>query len=149
MARRGTAIVETTKGILLVKEATDGRYALPGGQAKQGESRLNAAIRELYEETGLQAIIAKELFPFTTNSVSGRQTDHKAILIKAKGDLSMTGSFTAKGTSYEVLGVGFFNLKYLNQPDLSRYQGHVYACLNQYINGYQDTNYFSDGIKFR
>jgi 8-oxo-dGTP diphosphatase len=50
--RRGTAIVETKKGILVV--SGHGKvFMLPGGAANHKESRLQAAIRELQEETGL------------------------------------------------------------------------------------------------
>ena len=59
--RRGTAIVETPKGILVVT-GRSGLYLLPSGAARKGESRTSAAIRELREETGLIAINVKFLF---------------------------------------------------------------------------------------
>jgi len=61
--RRGTAIVDTKQGILV----TAGRhkvFLLPGGGAKQNESRTSAAIRELKEETGLKSLHAKFLFRY-------------------------------------------------------------------------------------
>jgi 8-oxo-dGTP pyrophosphatase MutT (NUDIX family) len=48
--KRGTAIVETPRGILVVRQGR-ARFLLPGGGVKSGESRLEAAVRELREET--------------------------------------------------------------------------------------------------
>jgi 8-oxo-dGTP diphosphatase len=87
--RRGTAIVDTSKGILVVSE--DGKtYYLPGGAAKDGENRRDAALRELEEETGLKASECSYLF-----ECSGRihrdikgvffKDAHKVYLMKASG----------------------------------------------------------------
>lgn len=59
--RRGTAIVESPSGILVVRER-DNRFSLPGGGANQDESREEAAIRELREETGLETLKSEFLF---------------------------------------------------------------------------------------
>jgi 8-oxo-dGTP pyrophosphatase MutT (NUDIX family) len=77
--RRGTAIVETECGILLVED-TKGMILLPGGQANRTESRFEAAIRELREETGLVAVCALRLFDF--DSYTNR---HRVVWIKAYG----------------------------------------------------------------
>ncbi len=153
MARRGTAIIETKKGILVVKELTDNRYALVGGQAQKNETRKSTAVRETKEETSLEAIAAKELFELTTQSKSGRTTYHKIILIKAEGTLYMTGKFNARtNCPTEISTIGFFNLGYLHQPNTNKYQGHVYAVLKHYISNYRKDNiskFVSDEIKFK
>jgi len=59
--RRGTAIVETHRGILVVA-GRKGLYVLPGGGTNKGESRTQAAVRELKEETGLIATNVRFLF---------------------------------------------------------------------------------------
>jgi ADP-ribose pyrophosphatase YjhB (NUDIX family) len=60
--RRGTAIIEDQRGILVVTHGEDGIYLLPGGGARQDELQIIAAIRELREETGLYPIEVKYLF---------------------------------------------------------------------------------------
>ncbi len=78
--RRGTAIVETEQGILLVKNGS-GTILLPGGRAENHESRFEAAIRELREETGLLAFCALSLFEYAS-----RSNDHRVVWILASGE---------------------------------------------------------------
>lgn len=47
--------------ILLVKELRDGRYTLPGGWADVGDTPAEAAVREVFEETGFQTRAVKLL----------------------------------------------------------------------------------------
>jgi NUDIX domain. len=60
--RRGTAIVETERGILLTAGRTGKPFILPGGGTKRGESRFMAALRELTEETHLLPYSAQIIF---------------------------------------------------------------------------------------
>jgi len=86
--RRGTAIVETEKGILV----TAGRskvFILPGGGAGKHETRIEAAMRELEEETGLKAYQARYLFRHIgrTHKSHGHgyfQDHHTVCLVKAR-----------------------------------------------------------------
>lgn len=87
--RRGTAIVETEKGIL-VAAGSNGVFLLPGGGANRHETRTQAAMRELREETGLQAYYAKYLFHHAgrvhKSYGHGYFRDHHTVcLVKASG----------------------------------------------------------------
>jgi len=66
--RRGTAIVDASKGILVVRQG-NAPFLLPGGGAKYDESMIEAAIRELREETGMTAYNVKYLFTFHKSKI--------------------------------------------------------------------------------
>lgn len=89
--RRGTAIVETQRGILLTAGRRGKSFILPGGGAKRGESRFMAALRELTEETGLLPYAAEIIFRHKGKirpTMSGRhkfQDQHTVCLVKASG----------------------------------------------------------------
>jgi len=87
--RRGTAIIETERGILV----TAGRsriFLLPGGGANKHETRVQAAMRELKEETGLRPYYSKYLFHHRGRVHKSRghgyfRDHHTVCLVKAKG----------------------------------------------------------------
>ncbi|BCQ22353.1 NUDIX domain-containing protein [Caballeronia sp. NK8] len=70
MKRRATVICERDGRVLLVARAR-GRWAFPGGRAEPGEEFSDAAVRELKEETGLDAVHVRYAFQFR-----GLQTRH-------------------------------------------------------------------------
>ncbi len=77
--RRGTAIVDTPDGILVVSH-NNRTFYLPGGGAEEGESRKDAAIRELKEETTLSTIDCSFLFEYDSFTNS-----HKVFLMDSNG----------------------------------------------------------------
>ena len=66
--RRGTAIVDTPNGIMVVRQ-DHSQYLLPGGGARRNETRLEATIRELNEETGLHTIEISYKFTFQKSKI--------------------------------------------------------------------------------
>lgn len=85
--RKGVALIESDEGILLVRSKRE--FTFPGGGAQPNESRKNATIRELREETGLEAIETKYLFSYR-GSVRQQnsekiQNDVRLFYVRAKG----------------------------------------------------------------
>ncbi|QGZ66077.1 NUDIX hydrolase [Paraburkholderia acidisoli] len=70
MKKRATVICRRGKRILLVSRSQS-KWALPGGIRKRGEPMLEAALRELREETRLSGKSAKYLF-----DIRGKQKHH-------------------------------------------------------------------------
>lgn len=78
--RRGTAIIENEKGILLVSGIFK-KFNLPGGGVKKNESQMQAVIREVKEETGIEPYFAMVLFRHES-----KLNNHFVYYIKAKGE---------------------------------------------------------------
>lgn len=77
--RRGTVVVESAAGIVLVR-MKGGSFMLPGGQAEAVESRAQAAIRELKEEADLGALSVIQLFEHESKHYA-----HKVFYVVASG----------------------------------------------------------------
>lgn len=63
-------VFDDAEHILLVREAEDGRWAPPGGWADVNESAANVAVREVWEETGMQVAVTK-LVALLDRSIQG------------------------------------------------------------------------------
>lgn len=64
------AVVEDGK-ILLVKEKSDGKWALPGGWMDVGDTPAEAAVRETFEESGFNVEVKKIVGVYDANRASG------------------------------------------------------------------------------
>jgi ADP-ribose pyrophosphatase len=109
----GVLIIVTNEEdqICLIKQrrgAQDYQYELPAGAIKKGETPLQAAQRELREETGLVARHWKLLSRQTNGANSeGDNYYFSAKVTKAK---SMLGS-TQLDADEDIISIEFFNLK--------------------------------------
>jgi 8-oxo-dGTP diphosphatase len=84
LRKRGVAVVIRHGRVLLVKDKGKSKYSLPGGGVHKWERSLQAASRELQEETGLKARKAEYI-----GSFSGAVSYHKAFLVEADGDVHL------------------------------------------------------------
>ena len=59
--------------ILLVKEANDGRWSMPGGWADVGDTPSEAILREVREESGFDARVLSVVGVYDTNRVPNKE----------------------------------------------------------------------------
>ena len=78
--RRATVVAEKDGKVLLVQERGTRRYGLPGGGIEGRESVIEAACREIREETGLNVVRAEHLFDH-----EGRVMFNRVVLAKVTG----------------------------------------------------------------
>ena len=108
------ALIEDER-ILLVREATDGCWALPGGYADIGFSAAENIVKELREEAGL-SVTARTLYSVTHKAKGLYRPDvrdfYKLYFLCERTDQA------APTAGFETTDVGFFRLDEL--PPLSR-----------------------------
>ena len=86
LRKRATAVVIKDGKVLLVRDKGKHKFSLPGGEIHKGEPTLSAAIRELYEETGLRATKAIRL---RDCDYRGSKNEHRVCLIEADGEIRL------------------------------------------------------------
>ena len=81
---RATVVAEQDGKFLLVRERGAQRYSLPGGGIEKREFEIEAAIRELREETKLNVIKAEHLFDH-----EGTTQHHKVVWARVRGSVRL------------------------------------------------------------
>lgn len=90
---RATAVVIRDGKVLLVNSGRRPEFMMPGGLIEPGESPESAAVRELFEETGLTARRTEFLFVVETSSHRHRVSNrHHVFLIEADGEVDIQSS---------------------------------------------------------
>ena len=108
------AVVRDGK-ILLVKERSDGRWAMPGGWADVGEQPSVMVAREVYEESGFRVITRKLIGVYDANRQDPMAFYHAYKLVFL---CEITGGNARP--SEETAAVDFFDFDAL--PPLSRFR---------------------------
>lgn len=103
---KGVAIVDTSKGILVVAGRSK-KFTLPGGGADRGESRKRATIRELKEETGLKTKSIRYLF-----SYKGRKwKSHKGQIVKNHAKVFLVKAYGTAKPNHEIKYISYWKPK--------------------------------------
>lgn len=111
------AIFEDDK-ILLVKERSDGLWALPGGFAEVGESPGEVAVRETFEESGYQTRPIKLLAVYDNNNSKHGYTPFVQGLYKLVFQCEIIGG--SPTPSIETEEVNFFAENNIPQLSIKR-----------------------------
>ena len=77
---RATVVVQQRGKTLLIRERGARQFSLPGGGIEGRESVMEAALRELREETRLEPVKAERLFDY-----EGTTQLHKVVWVQARG----------------------------------------------------------------
>ena len=112
---RGAVFQDDT--ILLVKEALDGRWTLPGGWADVCEAPSEGVVREIFEESGYEARAVRLLAVFD-RSKHPHVPPFPYHIYKMFFLCELTGGAPKK--SIETSDVGFFKLDNLPELSISR-----------------------------
>ena len=82
--QRATALVMNRGKYLLVRDKGENHYSLPGGGIARGEPPVAAAVREVYEETGLKVLSADYLFEHP-----GKVNNHDVVRVEIDPEAKM------------------------------------------------------------
>ena len=132
MRIRATAVLVKDNTLLMIHRIRNGEeyYVLPGGSVEKSESVEEATLRELKEETSLDAVIQKKIFEYKTDD-----TDTQLFLCEYKGGEPKIAedSIEAQITTLD----NQFNPVWISYKDISNlviYPGKVKEFLEEYLN---------------
>ena len=113
MKHSGRVIIQENERVLFIKRVKHDKvyYVFPGGRAEAGETPEDTAIREAYEELGVQVKLGRCFAEVVFNEV-------KQFYFLAE----ITGGELGTGTAEEfTTGEGTYELVWLNIADLLQY----------------------------
>jgi ADP-ribose pyrophosphatase YjhB (NUDIX family) len=116
-----SAVVRRSDGdakILLMQRADNGHWGLPGGHVEPGESVMDAAVREVMEETGCRVEVKRLIGVYSDPS---RQTIEKSDgscsqIVNLCFDARVLDESGQPTTPEETLDMGFFAPDNLPEP---------------------------------
>ncbi len=118
---RATAVVHRDGRLLLVRDRGFRHFSLPGGGVRLGERPIDAAVRELEEETGLRAVSAAPLLHCGTRDIFNT---YHVFLVEADGELHIDPVELSEAlwwdgqTSLPLFGYVRHILRQLRWPDI-------------------------------
>ena len=83
LRQRATVVLVRNGRVLLVSDES-GTFSMPGGGIEPGEQPVEAAVRELHEETGLTATRAEFWFTWASSA-----NMHHVFLVEADGEVAI------------------------------------------------------------
>jgi ADP-ribose pyrophosphatase len=115
----GTVVIHQNKVLLVLRgqPPAKGKWAIPGGSVKLGETLQAAAERETFEETGLRVKAGKLIYSFDTilRDETGRVQFHYVIL-DFRAELLDPDQPLISGD--DALDVGWFTLDEVDELDI-------------------------------
>lgn len=91
-------ILDGNNRVLLVKrghEPAKGLWSLPGGSVEEGETLTQAAVREVFEETGLNVVTGDEVWRVRVELSKGHYYDVRALSATVTGGVLAAGDDAA------------------------------------------------------
>jgi 8-oxo-dGTP pyrophosphatase MutT (NUDIX family) len=115
--RAGAFIVDKGK-ILLIHRFFQGReyYVIPGGGVEEGETLEEAAIREVKEETNLDAKLKQHIFEFYNEF--DKRVNHFFLVTEFSGEPKLGGPEAARNSEEDKYILEWHKLSELNNINL-------------------------------
>ncbi len=117
--KAGVILINDENHILLVQNY-DGKWTFPKGGIECGETTEDAALRELFEETGIQ--LAREHMRFFIKS-------YKQTYFICGADSSMSFDEALIQDKVEITGIGWFCMEHMSDINTSRPTSRIICLL--------------------
>jgi 8-oxo-dGTP pyrophosphatase MutT (NUDIX family) len=107
---RAVSVIIKNKQILLIHRFRNGKeyYVLPGGAVEKNENIKTAIIREIKEETNLDAKLDRKLWEYKNNF--DNRIHHYFLVTKFKGDLKLSGPEAKRNSDFNKYILEWHNL---------------------------------------